>query len=37
MMWRVARAAGIDVAIVEGDEAILKVTFPGDFAGRRRC
>lgn len=28
----VARAAGIDVAIVEGDEANLKVTFPGDFA-----
>ena len=28
----VARAVGIDVAIVEGDEANLKVTFPGDFA-----
>jgi 2-C-methyl-D-erythritol 4-phosphate cytidylyltransferase/2-C-methyl-D-erythritol 2,4-cyclodiphosphate synthase len=28
----VARAAGIDVAIVEGDETNLKVTFPGDFA-----
>lgn len=28
----VARAAGLDVAIVEGDEANLKVTFPGDFA-----
>lgn len=28
----VARAAGIDVAIVEGDEGNLKVTFPGDFA-----
>lgn len=27
-----ARAAGIDVAIVEGDEANLKVTFAGDFA-----
>ncbi|NGQ90822.1 bifunctional 2-C-methyl-D-erythritol 4-phosphate cytidylyltransferase/2-C-methyl-D-erythritol 2,4-cyclodiphosphate synthase [Rhodobacter sp. HX-7-19] len=28
----VARAAGLDVAIVDGDEANLKVTFPGDFA-----
>lgn len=28
----VARAAGLDVAIVEGDEANMKVTFPGDFA-----
>lgn len=28
----VARAAGLDVAIVEGDEANLKVTFAGDFA-----
>jgi len=28
----VARAAGLDVAIVEGDEANLKVTFPSDFA-----
>ncbi|MEZ5754459.1 MAG: bifunctional 2-C-methyl-D-erythritol 4-phosphate cytidylyltransferase/2-C-methyl-D-erythritol 2,4-cyclodiphosphate synthase [Paracoccaceae bacterium] len=28
----VARAAGLDVAIVEGDEANLKVTYPGDFA-----
>lgn len=28
----VARAAGLDVAIVEGDEDNLKVTFPGDFA-----
>ncbi len=28
----VARAAGLDVAIVEGDEANLKLTFPGDFA-----
>ena len=27
----VARAAGLDVAIVEGDEANLKLTFPGDF------
>ena len=26
-----ARAAGLDVAIVEGDEANLKLTFPGDF------
>ncbi len=28
----VARAAGIDVAIVEGDEQNIKLTFPGDFA-----
>ena len=28
----VARAAGLEVAIVEGDEANLKLTFPGDFA-----
>ncbi|MGV6813300.1 MAG: bifunctional 2-C-methyl-D-erythritol 4-phosphate cytidylyltransferase/2-C-methyl-D-erythritol 2,4-cyclodiphosphate synthase [Brevirhabdus sp.] len=28
----VARAAGLDVAIVPGDEANLKVTGPGDFA-----
>jgi 2-C-methyl-D-erythritol 4-phosphate cytidylyltransferase / 2-C-methyl-D-erythritol 2,4-cyclodiphosphate synthase len=28
----VARAAGIDVAIVEGEEDNLKLTFPGDFA-----
>ena len=28
----VARAAGLDVAIVEGDEGNLKLTFPGDFA-----
>jgi len=28
----VARAAGLDVAIVEGDESNLKLTFPGDFA-----
>ncbi|MCZ8153630.1 MAG: bifunctional 2-C-methyl-D-erythritol 4-phosphate cytidylyltransferase/2-C-methyl-D-erythritol 2,4-cyclodiphosphate synthase [Rhodobacteraceae bacterium] len=27
----VARAAGLDVAIVEGEEANLKLTFPGDF------
>jgi 2-C-methyl-D-erythritol 4-phosphate cytidylyltransferase/2-C-methyl-D-erythritol 2,4-cyclodiphosphate synthase len=28
----VARAAGLDVAIVEGEETNLKLTFPGDFA-----
>ena len=28
----VARAAGIDVAIVEGEEDNLKLTYPGDFA-----
>ncbi len=28
----VARAAGLDVAIVEGEENNLKLTFPGDFA-----
>ena len=28
----VARAAGLDVAIVEGDERNLKITGPGDFA-----
>ena len=28
----VAREAGLDVAIVEGDEANLKVTYPGDLA-----
>ena len=28
----VARAAGLDVAIVAGDEENLKLTFPGDFA-----
>ncbi|MEY4698236.1 MAG: hypothetical protein RIT14_2664 [Pseudomonadota bacterium] len=28
----VARAAGLDVAIVEGDEANIKLTFPGDFS-----
>jgi 2-C-methyl-D-erythritol 4-phosphate cytidylyltransferase / 2-C-methyl-D-erythritol 2,4-cyclodiphosphate synthase len=28
----VARAAGLDVAIVEGEESNLKLTFPGDFA-----
>lgn len=29
---QVARAAGIDIAIVAGDEDNLKLTFPGDFA-----
>jgi 2-C-methyl-D-erythritol 4-phosphate cytidylyltransferase / 2-C-methyl-D-erythritol 2,4-cyclodiphosphate synthase len=28
----VARAAGLDVAIVDGEDANLKLTFPGDFA-----
>jgi 2-C-methyl-D-erythritol 4-phosphate cytidylyltransferase / 2-C-methyl-D-erythritol 2,4-cyclodiphosphate synthase len=28
----VARAAGLDVVIVEGDETNLKLTYPGDFA-----
>jgi 2-C-methyl-D-erythritol 4-phosphate cytidylyltransferase/2-C-methyl-D-erythritol 2,4-cyclodiphosphate synthase len=28
----VARAAGLDVAIVEGEDANLKLTYPGDFA-----
>jgi 2-C-methyl-D-erythritol 4-phosphate cytidylyltransferase/2-C-methyl-D-erythritol 2,4-cyclodiphosphate synthase len=28
----VARAAGLDVAIVEGEDSNLKLTFPGDFA-----
>jgi 2-C-methyl-D-erythritol 4-phosphate cytidylyltransferase/2-C-methyl-D-erythritol 2,4-cyclodiphosphate synthase len=28
----VARAAGLDVTIVEGEETNLKLTFPGDFA-----
>jgi len=28
----VARAAGLDVAIVEGDEDNMKLTYPGDFA-----
>jgi 2-C-methyl-D-erythritol 4-phosphate cytidylyltransferase/2-C-methyl-D-erythritol 2,4-cyclodiphosphate synthase len=28
----VARAAGLDVAIIEGEETNLKLTFPGDFA-----
>lgn len=28
----VARSAGLDVAIVDGDEDNLKLTFPGDFA-----
>jgi 2-C-methyl-D-erythritol 4-phosphate cytidylyltransferase/2-C-methyl-D-erythritol 2,4-cyclodiphosphate synthase len=32
----VARAAGLDVAIVEGDEDNLKLTFAGDFARAER-
>lgn len=32
----VARAAGLDVMIVEGDEENLKLTFPGDFARAER-
>ena len=32
----VARAAGLDVAIVEGDEDNLKITLPGDFARAER-
>jgi 2-C-methyl-D-erythritol 4-phosphate cytidylyltransferase/2-C-methyl-D-erythritol 2,4-cyclodiphosphate synthase len=32
----VARAAGLDVAIVEGDEDNLKLTYPGDFARAER-
>ena len=32
----VARAAGLDVAIVEGDEDNLKITLPGDFARGER-
>ncbi len=32
----VARAAGLDVAIVEGDEDNMKLTFPGDFARAER-
>lgn len=32
----VARAAGLTVAIVEGDEANLKITTPGDFARMER-
>ncbi|OYU19909.1 MAG: 2-C-methyl-D-erythritol 4-phosphate cytidylyltransferase [Rhodobacteraceae bacterium PARR1] len=32
----VARAAGLDVAIVEGDEDNIKLTFPGDFARAER-
>ncbi|MGQ0564135.1 MAG: bifunctional 2-C-methyl-D-erythritol 4-phosphate cytidylyltransferase/2-C-methyl-D-erythritol 2,4-cyclodiphosphate synthase [Gemmobacter sp.] len=32
----VARAAGLDVAIVEGEEENLKLTFPGDFARAER-
>ena len=33
----VARAAGLDVAIVEGDEDNLKITLPGDFARAERA
>ena len=32
----VARAAGLDVAIVDGDEDNMKLTFPGDFARAER-
>lgn len=32
----VARAAGVNVAITEGDEANLKITTPGDFARAER-
>lgn len=32
----VARAAGLDVAIVEGDEDNIKLTFPADFARAER-
>jgi 2-C-methyl-D-erythritol 4-phosphate cytidylyltransferase/2-C-methyl-D-erythritol 2,4-cyclodiphosphate synthase len=32
----VARAAGLDVTIVEGDEDNIKLTFPGDFARAER-
>ena len=32
----VARAAGVDVAIVQGDEDNLKITHPGDFARAER-
>lgn len=32
----VARAAGLDVTIVEGDDDNLKLTFPGDFARAER-
>ena len=32
----VARAAGLDVVIVEGEEENLKLTFPGDFARAER-
>jgi 2-C-methyl-D-erythritol 4-phosphate cytidylyltransferase/2-C-methyl-D-erythritol 2,4-cyclodiphosphate synthase len=33
---QVARAAGLDVAIVEGDEENIKLTYPGDFARAER-
>lgn len=32
----VARAAGLDVAIVEGEEGNIKITWPGDFARAER-
>lgn len=32
----VARAAGLDVAIVEGEEENIKITWPGDFARAER-
>ena len=32
----VARAAGLDVAIVPGDEDNLKITYPADFARAER-
>lgn len=32
----VARAAGLDVALVEGDESLRKVTYPADLAAPRR-
>lgn len=32
----VARAAGLDVAIVEGEEENIKLTYPGDFARAER-
>ncbi|MBC7138361.1 MAG: bifunctional 2-C-methyl-D-erythritol 4-phosphate cytidylyltransferase/2-C-methyl-D-erythritol 2,4-cyclodiphosphate synthase [Defluviimonas sp.] len=31
----IARAAGLDVAIVEGEEENIKITYPGDFARAR--
>ncbi|HEX8620847.1 MAG TPA: bifunctional 2-C-methyl-D-erythritol 4-phosphate cytidylyltransferase/2-C-methyl-D-erythritol 2,4-cyclodiphosphate synthase [Allosphingosinicella sp.] len=32
----VARAAGLEVALVEGDEALAKLTWPGDFEAAER-